>query len=112
MSRESGSEKYKEDVADVMSSLVREIAESGRGSDIAQMVQNAKDLWLKGEHAAAYWILEAFKKGQEDALSSLSRVDKKGDVQSDVLKDVYRDDGLGKKFHDISFQMGQEIEKE
>ena len=49
-----------EDVVDLMSSLIREIAESEKNEHIAQMVQTAKNLWQKGEYAGAHWILALF----------------------------------------------------
>ena len=102
-SRESG-----EDVADLLSSLTRELAESGGDINLAQMAQNAKDLWLRGEKAAAYWILEAFIKGQDNALSSLSKIDSKKDFSDEVVKDVCKEGGLRDKFGEVIFEMGKD----
>jgi hypothetical protein len=113
MSEKFEPEENKEDVADLMSSLIRELAESGGGSKIAQMVQNAKGLWIRGEHAAAYWMLQAFELGQEDVLHSSKGLDSNGIAQIDLTKRVCEnDEGLYQKFSEITREMGQEVNGE
>jgi len=102
------SRESEEDVADLMSSLTRELAETGGDTNLAQMVQNAKDLWLRGEHAAAYWVLEAFRKGQENVLGSASRLDKNGSISSSLTKDVSESE-LYQKLGTIQFEMSREV---
>ena len=94
-----------EDAVDLMCSLIREIAESGSGIHLAQMVQNAKDLWQKGEVAAAYWMLEAFKMGQENAMGSAIKLDRNGKIRSDLEKHVFSEDGLWYKLGSITRKM-------
>ena len=110
-SREEGEEQ--KDVVDLLSSLTREIAEDPHGDvHLAQMVQNAKDFWLKGEHAAAYWVLEAFTMGQRDINSVANRmmghVEGAGRVAGELEKEFTKKDGIYKKLGAITHEMGRQ----
>ncbi len=107
MSEKFESREEGEDVVDLLSSLTRELAENQGDQNLAQMAKITKDLWQNGEHAAAFWILEAFKKGQDSAIKSLNKADEGSKVYGEVVNDLSQDSGLRSKFGKITFEMGK-----